>query len=85
MKHVRMTTTKRKLIDDSTLNYDLYTLPCMKCQHRNKFFVTEFTCKAFPKGIPDEILMQEVGHKKKHSKQKNSIVYQEIIFGEPKR
>lgn len=53
----------------------------MKCQHKNEFFVSEFTCKAFPGGIPEEILTQQVEHDRLYGNQKNKIVFR-IIKGE---
>ena len=35
-------------------------------------------CKAFPKGIPNEILTGEKNHSKTSPKQKNNIIFDEI-------
>ena len=35
-------------------------------------------CKAFPEGIPDDILTGEFDHTKKHPEQKNDILFEPI-------
>lgn len=47
---------------------------CFDCKH----FVDDgkFTCKAFPKGIPDEILYGDNDHQTPIEGQENSIVFE---------
>ena len=35
---------------------------CMRCKHFNDRVKTDNVCSAFPKGIPEEILTNEVDH-----------------------
>lgn len=48
-------------------------LICFKCKHFNKFGLG---CKAFPEGIPDEIISGENEHKEPLPEQKNNIVFE---------
>ena len=50
------------------------TNQCVKCKHCNE---TEFTCKAFPFGIPMEILFNEVMHTEVLDYQMGDTVYEE--------
>ena len=50
---------------------------CMECKHFDYKNLEGLTCKAFPNGIPDDILMGENDHKKPLKKQDNDIVYEE--------
>ena len=34
---------------------------CLGCKHFNED--EEFTCKAFPKGIPEKIILNEIDHR----------------------
>ena len=47
---------------------------CLECKHfiHNK----KFTCKAFPKGIPDDILFNKKEHKMKIKGQKGDYIYE---------
>jgi len=36
---------------------------CLECQHYNWQDSEKMSCKAFPKGIPDAIIMGEYDHK----------------------
>jgi len=42
---------------------------------------TYLQCKAFPKGIPDDILTGKNDHTKKYPKQENDIVFEPINEG----
>ena len=44
---------------------------CLDCSHYSKANL----CKAFPKGIPSDILTNDFMHDRKHTKQKNDIVF----------
>lgn len=46
---------------------------CTICKHRN----LDWTCKAYPKGIPEEIFNNEVDHRKPY-KGDNGITYEVI-------
>jgi len=37
---------------------------CFDCKHFDEYSTEPFKCKAFPKGIPDAILMSEHNHTK---------------------
>jgi hypothetical protein len=54
---------------------------CFDCKN----FLQEFglNCKAFPKGIPDEILFGENNHTKMLPDQGNEIVFEPIEDKEP--
>ena len=49
------------------------TFICFKCKHRDIF---EDGCKAFPDGIPDEILSGDNDHSKPLPGQQNDIVFE---------
>lgn len=49
------------------------TSQCQTCKHCNE---TEFICKAFPFGIPEEILTNEVIHKEVLPDQMGDAVYE---------
>lgn len=52
----------------------MITIPvCFFCKHFNE---EEGTCKAFPKKIPYEIIMEGEEHKKPLKDQKNNIVFE---------
>jgi len=61
-----------------TLDKDIYNEPtqCVTCEHLIDY--VDETCKAFPDGIPKEILTGEFKHTKKHPEQDNDIVREEI-------
>lgn len=50
---------------------------CATCKHINEWN-GEYTCKAFPNGIPDQILNGENKHTKPTKSQENKIVFEEI-------
>lgn len=52
-------------------------LPCSTCRH---FYRLKSGCKAFPRGIPLEIISGENDHTQRLPRQKTTIVYEE---GEP--
>lgn len=49
-------------------------LVCIDC----KFFNIGIACKAFPKGIPDEIISGDNDHTKPLKGQENNIVFEPI-------
>jgi len=51
---------------------------CTKCIHWDKYNWNEFSCQAFPKGIPDEILQGENDHTTPLPDQGNDIVFEPI-------
>ena len=51
-----------------------YDVVCARCKNFSRSSVG-FKCKAFPKGIPEEILIGENDHAKPLKKQKNDIVF----------
>lgn len=53
-----------------------YATPiCHYCKHFNRGY-PGLTCKAFPKGIPDEVLSGENDHSKKINGQKGDYVFE---------
>ena len=60
---------------------DTINLICFTCKHYDDFGMG---CKAFPKGIPDEIL-QFNKHDKPLPNQGNNIVYEKIKANETDR
>jgi len=48
---------------------------CVLCRHYDWKKPETHNCKAFPDGIPDEILFGENDHKKPLPEQKNKIVF----------
>jgi hypothetical protein len=46
---------------------------CSTCKHRN----LDWTCKAYPEGIPEEIFNGEIDHRKPY-KGDNGIIYEMI-------
>ncbi|MBU0462786.1 hypothetical protein KKA39_03250 [Patescibacteria group bacterium] len=58
--------TKFSIIDD-------FVGQCGRCVRKNG---DSRTCGAFPKGIPDEILMGDFIHKEKHPDQENNILFE---------
>jgi hypothetical protein len=47
-------------------------IQCLVCIN----YQFKFKCLAFPKGIPEEILINKFDHTKKHPDQKNNIVFE---------
>ena len=47
---------------------------CFQCKNYTK----DYNCKAFPKGIPNEILIWEFDHTEKYTGQENDIVFEPI-------
>jgi len=43
---------------------------------RNSFDKEQFSCKAFPDGIPDEILSGKDKHKEPYDGQENNLVFE---------
>ena len=50
-------------------------IKCMDCKHYDPTAM-EFSCKAFPNGIPESILMGKVGHTKPLPGQTNTMVFE---------
>lgn len=48
---------------------------CFKCKHYNG--KDSYKCRAFPYGIPNKILLHEIGHSKPLKEQNNKIVFEE--------
>ncbi|MBL7086448.1 MAG: cytoplasmic protein [Candidatus Cloacimonetes bacterium] len=48
-------------------------IQCPVCKH----YTADLKCKAFPDEIPEEILIGEFDHTKKHPEQDNDIVFEE--------
>ena len=48
---------------------------CLKCKF---LFLFDPGCEAFPDGIPDNILIGEFDHTKKHPDQDNNILFEPI-------
>ena len=49
---------------------------CLRC--KNFIDDKKFTCNAFPNGIPEEIIINDIEHGEPLSNQKNNIVFEEI-------
>jgi hypothetical protein len=60
-------------LDDRHELYRPYEASCARC--KQGFDSIAFTCKAFPEGIPDEILEGKDKHLKPLPGQKNGIVF----------
>lgn len=56
---------------------------CSRCKHYNSTDNSKWSCKAFPRGIPDKIWEQGT-HDEPIKGQRNSIVFESIIMP-PKR
>jgi len=57
----------------------IYESPkCMQCQNYHFDICNKIVCKAFPNGIPENILIGEFNHTKKHPEQKNNILFEPI-------
>ena len=63
---------KKRLVSE---NSDFYYPLCNRCENlfRTKDIIA--VCRAFPNGIPEDILTGEFDHTKKHPKQDNDIVF----------
>ena len=48
---------------------------CMQCKNYDWFDRDKFSCKAFPAGVPDRIVMGEVSHRN-HVKGDGGIKYE---------
>ena len=48
---------------------------CFDCRWFNQ---KDYSCKAFPGGIPNDVLVMEFYHTTKHPDQKNNIVFEPI-------
>jgi len=53
---------------------------CQKCKHFNRKEYGKFKCKAFPNGIPDEIVFSEFDHTKPHPSD-NGIQFEPLEEG----
>lgn len=51
---------------------------CVNCKHYDVFDNDKWSCKAFPKGIPDIIIFGENDHTMPLKDQKNDIVFEPI-------
>lgn len=65
-----------KELNDRHQIFNPYSALCAKC--KNGLDVITFSCKAFPKGIPDKIMTGKNKHLKPLPGQKNSIVFEPI-------
>jgi hypothetical protein len=54
---------------------------CSICRHFNLVPSIKPNCKAFPKGIPENIWLKGKDHSKPMKDQENDIVYEEMRFG----
>lgn len=54
---------------------------CLNCKFYSADNFERFTCKAFPDGIPDEIIINGNKHIKPLADQDNDIVFEEIEGG----
>ncbi|MDP2334861.1 MAG: cytoplasmic protein [Bacteroidota bacterium] len=61
------------VLDDRNEVFRVYESICNKCKHFNIF---EFTCLAFPEGIPNEVLAGKNDHSKPFGFQMNDIVFE---------
>lgn len=56
---------------------------CIQCKYL-KILGLNFTCKAFPGGIPMDIITNEFVHTKRHPQQKNDVTFQKTKHSFPK-
>ena len=49
---------------------------CFKCKYYNIYDIEKHSCKAFPKGIPDNVLYNEIEHDHKLPNQTDDYVYE---------
>jgi hypothetical protein len=52
---------------------------CMTCKYFNYIALNGFTCKAFPNGIPDDIIFTEIKHDKVLKNQVGEFIYEPIM------
>lgn len=52
------------IIDANPYQMKLFTLCAIRCKHYNGFDGNAPVCSAFPKGIPPDIWLERVSHKK---------------------
>jgi len=57
----------------TTPGVEAETSQCQTCKHCNEI---EFICKAFPFGIPEEIIRNEVMHKEVLEYQQGDTIYE---------
>ena len=50
---------------------------CFNCVHYLGQSNDIYSCRAFPKGIPDDILFNKFDHTEKHPDQDNDIIFEE--------
>lgn len=55
---------------------------CLDCKHLDRDNFAGVTCKAFPKGIPEEILVMGNKHSKPLPEQGNDIIFEPIENGQ---
>jgi len=49
---------------------------CFKCKYYNKYDNYEFSCKAFPEGIPEKVFDNTIEHDHKLPNQTGDYVYE---------
>ena len=64
---------EKYILDDKILSVNIYSSQCFKCEHLTDS--TGLKCKAFEKGIPDEILDNTFLHLEKYRTQKNEVLF----------
>jgi len=56
---------------------------CIKCGHfKSNDIKGTFACKAYPEGIPQELLDGKAKHDRVRNDQKNDVVFKEFSFSE---
>lgn len=50
---------------------------CMQCKHYNH----DFTCSAYPKGIPEKLLMNKEKHRTVRKDQTGNAIFESILKG----
>lgn len=66
--------SKDLILDDTQLYFIPFMSSCAECKH---FDEDEFKCKAFPDGIPIEILSGTNKHFKALPKQENNVIFEQ--------
>ena len=65
------------LVDDRHINYfsegNMSEINCFKCKHFREW---DYFCKAFPNGIPDELLDGIETHREVRSDQKGQTIFE---------